>query len=32
MRIALCTDYFYPKIGGVTTHVEGLAMELVRRG
>ncbi len=32
MRIALCTDYFYPKIGGVTTHVEGLARELVRRG
>jgi len=32
MRIALCTDYFYPKIGGVTTHVEGLARELVSRG
>ncbi len=32
MRVALCTDYFYPKIGGITTHVEGLAKELMKRG
>ncbi len=32
MRIALCSDYFYPKIGGITTHLEGLARALEERG
>ncbi|MCD6593524.1 glycosyltransferase family 4 protein [Candidatus Bathyarchaeota archaeon] len=32
MRVALCTDYFYPHIGGVQSHVAGLASELERRG
>ena len=32
MRIALCSDYFYPKIGGITTHIEGLARALEKRG
>ena len=32
MRIALCSDYFYPKIGGITTHIEGLARNLEKRG
>ncbi|RLG92575.1 hypothetical protein DRO37_09200 [Candidatus Bathyarchaeota archaeon] len=32
MRVALCSDYFYPKIGGVTTHIEGLARALEERG
>ena len=32
LRVALCTDYFYPRIGGVQSHVVGLASELERRG
>jgi len=32
LRVALCTDYFYPSIGGVQSHVAGLASELERRG
>ncbi|MCS7119889.1 MAG: glycosyltransferase [Nitrososphaerota archaeon] len=32
MRVALCTDYFYPTIGGVQSHVAGLASELDKRG
>jgi len=32
LRVALCTDYFYPCIGGVQSHVAGLASELERRG
>ena len=32
MRVALCTDYFYPSIGGVQSHVAGLASELEKRG
>ena len=32
MRVALCTDYFYPRIGGVQSHIAGLASELERRG
>lgn len=32
MRVALCTDYFYPHVGGVQSHVAGLASELERRG
>jgi len=31
LRVALCTDYFYPRIGGVSSHVAGLASELERR-
>ncbi|TLN23761.1 glycosyltransferase family 4 protein [bacterium] len=31
MKVALCTDYFYPRIGGVSSHVAGLASELERR-
>ncbi len=32
MKIALCSDYFYPKIGGITTHIEDLAKKLKERG
>ena len=32
LRVALCTDYFYPRIGGVQSHIAGLASELERRG
>ena len=32
MRMVLCSDYFYPKIGGITTHMEGLAKALRERG
>lgn len=32
MRIALCSDYFYPKIGGISTHIENLAKHLEKRG
>ena len=32
MKIALCSDYFYPKMGGITIHVENLARSLERRG
>lgn len=32
MKVALCTEWFYPKIGGVASHVGGLAMELGRMG
>lgn len=32
MRIALCSDYFYPKTGGITTHMENLARKLEKRG
>jgi len=32
LKVALCTDWFYPKIGGVASHVCGLATELERRG
>lgn len=32
MKIALCSDYFYPKIGGITTHIENLARMLKKRG
>ena len=32
MRVTLCTDYFYPHIGGVQSHVAGLASELEKRG
>jgi len=31
LKVALCTDYFYPRIGGVSSHVAGLASELERR-
>lgn len=32
MKIALCSDYFYPKIGGITVHIENLAKALEGRG
>lgn len=32
MKVALCTDWFYPKIGGIASHVSGLASELEWRG
>lgn len=32
MKIALCSDYFYPKIGGITVHIENLAKKLRERG
>ncbi len=32
MRVILASDYFYPKIGGITTHIEYLARSLERRG
>ncbi|MGB9718148.1 MAG: glycosyltransferase family 4 protein [Thermoproteota archaeon] len=32
MKIALCSDYFYPKTGGITTHMENLARTLEKRG
>lgn len=32
MKIVLCSDYFYPKIGGVTMHIENLAKSLNKRG
>ncbi len=32
MKIAICSDYFYPKIGGITTHIEGLANSLEKKG
>jgi len=31
LKVALCTDYFYPRIGGVSSHIAGLASELERR-
>jgi glycosyltransferase involved in cell wall biosynthesis len=31
LKVALCTDYFYPRIGGISSHVAGLASELERR-
>lgn len=32
MKIALCSDYFYPKVGGITVHIENLARSLERKG
>jgi len=32
MKIALCTDWFFPMSGGVQSHVVGLASELAKRG
>ena len=32
MKVALCSDYFYPKIGGITTHIEYLTRFLEERG
>ncbi|MCX8181692.1 MAG: glycosyltransferase family 4 protein [Candidatus Methanomethyliaceae archaeon] len=32
MRVALCSDYFYPKFGGITTHIEHLAKALEENG
>lgn len=32
MKIALCSDWVYPSVGGVQSHITGLAMELTRMG
>ena len=32
MKIALCTDFFFPIVGGISSHIAGLASELERRG
>jgi len=32
LKIALCSDWFYPRIGGVTSHIVGLAIELTKQG
>jgi len=32
MKIALCSDWYYPKIGGIATHIKGLAKYLSRLG
>jgi len=32
LKIALCSDYFHPKTGGITTHIENLARTLEKRG
>lgn len=32
MKIALVSDFFYPIIGGISTHIEDLANMLVKRG
>jgi len=32
LKIVLCSDYFYPKLGGIVTHIENLALALHRRG
>ena len=32
MRIALVTEYFYPHLGGVTEHVQNLAVQFRRQG
>ncbi|MBS7643893.1 glycosyltransferase family 4 protein [Candidatus Bathyarchaeota archaeon] len=32
MKVALCTDFFFPRIGGVLSHVIGLASQLERSG
>jgi len=32
MKVVICSDYFYPTIGGVTTHIENLAINLEKNG
>ncbi|BEP17671.1 glycosyltransferase family 4 protein [Pyrofollis japonicus] len=32
LKIALASDWFYPKIGGIETHVQELALNLLRLG
>jgi glycosyltransferase involved in cell wall biosynthesis len=32
MKIALCSDWVYPSVGGVQSHITGLATELARMG
>lgn len=32
MKIVFCSDYFHPKIGGITVHIENLAKALEHRG
>jgi len=32
LKVALCTDWFYPRIGGIQSHVIGLTLELTKQG
>jgi len=32
MKIAMCSDWYYPKVGGIATHIKGLAKYLSRLG
>ena len=32
MRIALACEFFYPRVGGVETHIFSLAQELLKLG
>lgn len=32
MKVAICTDWFYPRSGGIQSHVLGLGLELTKRG
>ncbi|KAF0746077.1 hypothetical protein AaE_008273, partial [Aphanomyces astaci] len=32
MRIAMCCDFFYPRLGGVEMHIWSLSQCLIRRG
>ncbi len=32
MKIAILTDFFYPRFGGIATHIEGLAHNLLKEG
>lgn len=32
LKIALCTEWFFPRIGGISSHVLGLASEMRKRG
>jgi glycosyltransferase involved in cell wall biosynthesis len=32
LKVALCTDFFFPRIGGVSSHVVGLALQLEKHG
>ncbi len=32
MKIAMCSDWYYPKVGGIATHIKGLARSLSKLG
>lgn len=32
MKIAICSDYYYPKLGGISSHIDDLARSLENRG